>query len=491
MMTGKPVIVVTFNYRIGLLGFAASPMIREDNKLAGEIGTGNYGLRDQQNCLKWLHQNIGDFGGDPDNITLLGASSGAADIICHLLSRSNEARPMFARAIIQSAIFEPTLPDVSTAGWQLSRLMSSLQVTDMAKLRSLAVEKLLGLGQNLRAVDDGVFFRDGWRSYFSHPHAHEHERHSNRAPSKKPPPHMSIDGFLCAPSPRRPLSRSNSRSRSRQGMRDRPSSTRMNTPSCQPLQPIIIGDCTSDSLLWSLPISLWTSSGATKRIKAICMSLNKASTLLRTYDISSYTPEEEISDKILDLVNDARVAWPTECIAQNALKERGGHGVYRYVFDQEGPTRGIPHHAADLMYLFDTVPLPETALSPAPTDQMFFEGSFDVDDDDEVIYEPLDLDSDVRFTDSEWETAVVDEFAYAKVRDTMQDKWVAFAHGEAPWREDKIFVFGPEGETGERSASIFDGRRRRHAWRECLEPLGHAIVQKVGVELSRGPCGSQ
>jgi len=52
---------------------------------------------------------------------------------------------------------------------------------------------------------------------------------------------------------------------------------------------------------------------------------------------------------------------------------------------------------------------------------------------------------------------------------------------------DKVFVFGPEGETGTRSAKIFAGRRRVHAWREALAPLGLATAQKVGLELGNGP----
>ena len=78
-------------------------------------------------------------------------------------------------------------------------------------------------------------------------------------------------------------------------------------------------------------------------------------------------------------------------------------------------------------------------------------------------------------------------YAYARVRDAMQARWLAFAHGEAPWDEEKVYVFGPEGETGERSMSIFEGRRRARVWKEVFEPLGMQLVQKVGAELANGP----
>ena len=485
------------------------------------------GLRDQQMCLEWLHRNIIGFGGDPDNITLFGASSGAADIVCHLLSRANQTRPMFARAIIQSAVFEPSIPDVASAGWQLSRVMSSLGATDMEKLRALDVKKLLGLGVTLRVIDDGVFFRDGWRDYFEHTHSGRRNHRHPPGPKTRPLAAPRGGSLLRPPSAhthhgthavRQSRSRSaartpNSASRCASLCNSRPDVTDV-------VQPLIIGDSVSDSLRWSLEASCWTSPQVVRRVKAICMTLHKATNLLRAYDITSNTPPDEIVDHVLEMVNDARVAWPTECIAQNAKRERGGHGVWRYVFDQEGPYRGIPHHAADLMYLFDTVPLPDGVLSPTiDLADMCFDDLPDVDNG-EQWYSPHLLtcspperegnsDSDIDFSDQEtvrdgasdfgisescrynggdeWETVAVDEYSYRNVRDTIQRKWIAFAHGEQPWRDDKVFVFGPEGETGERSKVIFEGRRRRELWENTFEPLGHQLVSKVGLELSRGP----
>lgn len=453
------------------------------------------GLRDQQRCLEWVSQNILGFGGNPDNVTLFGASSGAADIICHLFSKANALNPMFARAIVQSPVFETTLPDVSAAGWQLSRVMSTLQATDMTSLRALKVEKLLGLGAHIRHIDDGVFFREGWMNHFSHPL--KGTARSSRSTSQKPhPPHYG-NSLL---SPSLPLhiaghhSHHSSRSGSHLGTprsRSRSRSAQGDTPE-QPstLQPLIIGDSSSESLLWSLPVSLWTSPAVVRRVKAICQSVTKSSNILRAYDISSATPEEEIVPHVLDLVNDTRCAWVTDCIAQNTKEERGGHGVWRYVFDQEGPHRNIPHHAADLMYLFDTCPLPDSISSPS-SDQacpdMFFDGPFDVDDDDSGAESDFcfkDRDQD----DSEWETIPVDEYSYTKVRDAMQSAWIAFASGNDPWRDDKVFVFGPEGETGERPTTLLNGRRRQNIWKSALEPLGYQLVSKLGAELSRGPC---
>jgi len=141
------------------------------------------------------------------------------------------------------------------------------------------------------------------------------------------------------------------------------------------------------------------------------------------------------------------------------------------------------------MYLFDSVPLPASALAATNESDSFFDGPFDDSDDEEDDDSPGNNDDEPpsRIDDDEWLTSAVDEYSYARIRDTLQDRWISFANGVAPWRDNKVFVFGPEGETGERCKDIFDGRRRKRMWQDAFEPLGFQHVQKVGVELSRGP----
>lgn len=462
-------------------------MVRESSSFRYiHVQCSSTGLRDQRKALEWVFHFIAGFGGDPYNITLFGESTGAFDIVSHLLSRENELRPLFQRAIIQSPIIDPNLPDVAGAGWHLSRMMAAMRVTTIEQLRALEPDELVGLGGNLRAVDDGVFFRAGWKEMLmpedTHHRHHLDERVTSPAFSHSLPhslPHILSQKHILHP-------------------------TRHTTPVLKlpaNLQPLIIGDCSSDALLWHLPASMWTPTGVVRRLRAVCQSLTKASNLLRAYDISSYTPDDEIVERVLELVNDARVAWPTECIAQGAKRERGGRGVWRYVFDQEGPARGIPHHAADLIYLFDNVPLPSfcqppTSSSPDSLDGASikscdgfesYDGYSDDEDENDLKFKSVVIRGDSDDEDEEWGTSTVDAWAYSRVRDTLQERWIAFAHGEAPWNEEKVFVFGPEGETGERSSCIFEGRRRRGTWKEALEPLGMQLVQKVGMELSRGP----
>lgn len=74
-------VVVTVNYRLGLLGFFAHPALVEEGKPVG-----NYGIMDQQAALAWIKQNISAFGGDPDNVTIFGESSGGACVFTHALA---------------------------------------------------------------------------------------------------------------------------------------------------------------------------------------------------------------------------------------------------------------------------------------------------------------------------------------------------------------------------------------------------------------------
>ncbi|KAG8257315.1 hypothetical protein J6590_053122 [Homalodisca vitripennis] len=84
------VVVVSFNYRLGAFGFLS--LERED-------APGNAGLKDQTLALQWVHDNIDSFGGDPNNVTLIGVSAGGASVHFQLLCPPS--RGLFHKAIIQ------------------------------------------------------------------------------------------------------------------------------------------------------------------------------------------------------------------------------------------------------------------------------------------------------------------------------------------------------------------------------------------------------
>ncbi|MGX8693114.1 MAG: carboxylesterase/lipase family protein [Clostridia bacterium] len=94
----KGVIMITFGYRLGVFGYFA------DEALAAESPngtTGNYGLLDQIAALRWVHDNIAAFGGDPDNITVAGESAGASSVNAICCSPLTEG--LFRRAIAESS----------------------------------------------------------------------------------------------------------------------------------------------------------------------------------------------------------------------------------------------------------------------------------------------------------------------------------------------------------------------------------------------------
>jgi para-nitrobenzyl esterase len=88
------IVVVTINYRLGTLGFLAHPELGP----AGAVG--NYGLEDQQAALRWVRDNIADFGGDPQKVTVAGESAGGMSVCDHLVAPGSAG--LFRAAIIQS-----------------------------------------------------------------------------------------------------------------------------------------------------------------------------------------------------------------------------------------------------------------------------------------------------------------------------------------------------------------------------------------------------
>ena len=90
------VVVVTMNYRLGLLGFNPfAEIFPGDERFAA-----NAGLLDQRLALAWVRENIAAFGGDPDQVTIAGESAGSVSVAWHLVTKRSQ--PFYARAIMQS-----------------------------------------------------------------------------------------------------------------------------------------------------------------------------------------------------------------------------------------------------------------------------------------------------------------------------------------------------------------------------------------------------
>jgi para-nitrobenzyl esterase len=122
------VVVVTINYRLGVLGFLYLP-----------DKTVNVGLLDQVSALRWIHKNIENFGGDPDNITIFGESAGGYSVIT--LPVVPQAKGLFHRVIAQSAPYiDPEISEKTTRGFM--RILK-IKNGDLEELSQIPPEKII------------------------------------------------------------------------------------------------------------------------------------------------------------------------------------------------------------------------------------------------------------------------------------------------------------------------------------------------------------
>ena len=111
---GKDVVIVSINYRLGVFGFMAHPLLSAESPNGV---SGNYGILDMIQGLKWIKNNIAQFGGDPDNVMIFGQSAGGGAV--RTLCESPLARGLFNKAIIMSA-GGLTVPNAAGAGPRMS-----------------------------------------------------------------------------------------------------------------------------------------------------------------------------------------------------------------------------------------------------------------------------------------------------------------------------------------------------------------------------------
>jgi para-nitrobenzyl esterase len=162
-LTARGVVLVTINYRLGVLGFFSHP---ELSAKSPHHASGNYGLLDQIAALEWVHNNIAQFGGDPQNVTLFGESAGAIDSA--MLMTSPLADGLFRRVISESGpAFNPavTLSQAEALGKAVGDLApGDPHSTPLERLRALPaaeVEKLLVQAKAHLNADTSTFTIDG------------------------------------------------------------------------------------------------------------------------------------------------------------------------------------------------------------------------------------------------------------------------------------------------------------------------------------------
>ncbi len=140
------VIGVTLNYRLGPLGFACLPELKE------EAGcTGNYGLYDQHTAIRWVKDNIASFGGDPENITIMGQSAGAMSVQQHCMSPMSQG--MFQKAVMSSGggvskLMSAASPEKNYDFWHA--VMERCGCRDLEAFRALPVAELYAQWQKAK-----------------------------------------------------------------------------------------------------------------------------------------------------------------------------------------------------------------------------------------------------------------------------------------------------------------------------------------------------
>ena len=156
----RGVILVTITYRLGVIGFFSHPLLTAESP---HKVSGNYGLLDQVAAVKWIHENIKQFGGDPNNITIFGQSAGAGSV--QSLCASPLSKDLISHAISMSggglSNFRPPMT-LDTAQLANKNMMDYFKKTTLKDMRSLSFEELTQMSKDYTtATKKRIFFQSG------------------------------------------------------------------------------------------------------------------------------------------------------------------------------------------------------------------------------------------------------------------------------------------------------------------------------------------
>ena len=149
----KGVVVVTYNYRLGALGFLAHPELTKESK--GKA-SGNYGMMDFVAALEWVQKNIAAFGGDPSRVTIMGQSAGGR--LAQYVVASPRVAGLFRRAIVQSGalVFILPLATLSESERAGQDAAMKLGAASLAALRAKSAEEIQ------KGIPTPPAILDGW-----------------------------------------------------------------------------------------------------------------------------------------------------------------------------------------------------------------------------------------------------------------------------------------------------------------------------------------
>jgi carboxylesterase type B len=300
----KPIVCVNFNYRVGLGGFLASKAIEEELHADGHEGCGNFGFTDQQVALQWVQRYIRHFGGDPEQVTLVGESAGGISISNQLLA----AQPCkFNRAVCMSGLA------TSIPAWTLEQ--HEVLFSDVCKHFGIDFDGPNVMDQ-LRLIDQSELAE-------ATPAIQSVESGTGNP---------CVDGWFYAKDPR--------------SIHDAP----------EWLESYMIGDVYHEGVIFSMNIRNETYASVWQTLLEYIKDEFQLKTILEAYDISPAQTQSDFLAALEHMAGDAVFKMPNYATALVNERLRGNGKLFLYHFDQRSQLRneleGTAYHAYELLYLF-------------------------------------------------------------------------------------------------------------------------------------------
>ena len=150
-MAQKGMVAITVNYRLGVFGFMAHPLLTAES---AHHASGNYGLMDQHAALEWVQKNIAAFGGDPKRVTIAGESAGSMSVSAQMASPLSKG--LFAGAIAESGALLGNLSPAPLAAAEENgqKFASMVKATSLTDLRNIPADSLLKQSAGFRFSAD-------------------------------------------------------------------------------------------------------------------------------------------------------------------------------------------------------------------------------------------------------------------------------------------------------------------------------------------------
>ncbi|PYH96659.1 alpha/beta-hydrolase [Aspergillus ellipticus CBS 707.79] len=334
-----PIIVATINYRLNLFGFAAASEIIQAQPDGQQRGC-NFGLTDQRTAIRWVHQNIGAFGGDPHQITVGGQSAGGSSSHAHVLEAVlGKRQPLIQRGIVQSGavgVLGPIPMELADARW--AALGRHLGAPEGDAASHVAFMTTVAPADILRATHEL-----GWMV----------------SP-------LVVDNLTIS---QRPSGRWNVHLDAEKEPSEEAVSA---TDSDSGVIAVLIGDTDVEGIIHSGEVGKIKSfEQLRERLEGEVESREFLESLYRAYDFKSNLSATDLQDRALQFLTDIQFGYPVQRsreeligwevsgdrksrVAENARRTAVQSYRMRVGNPFPGPIHGKAHHCVDLIYIYDS-----------------------------------------------------------------------------------------------------------------------------------------